>query len=296
MKQKYFGWEFRKAIETAAHKVCADLALKPVTVSWRTGMATAGINSHGDIFLSHVRDDALLTHADLMKYTGYVVHELLHRKYTDFNARGDSQYINELCNALEDARIEHLAIKTQLTGNVTGLLTTLINRMVIEALVDVTDWADPAQYPFVLAVYTRNHSATKIPLADGLAPIFDEAVIRLAKCMDTTQTLALAKWVYDSLQCLPQPKGAPKPPKGPTKPSKDGGNGEGRGKGDRASDEAGDKGGKAGKATAPRGTTARPVEPTIDAGENGTGGYWIGSGMAKPLRHVGDSARYPITF
>ena len=303
MKQKYLGWEFRKAIATATHKVCADLALEPVTVEWRTGVSTAGINQYGNIYLSHVRDDALLTHADLMKYTGFVVHELLHRKYTDFNARGNTQYIDELCNALEDARIEHLAIKTQLTGNVTALLTALIDKMVGEALVDVTNWSDPAQYPFVLAVYTRNHSATKIPLADGLAPIFDEAVIRLAKCMDTTQTLALAVWVYDALQCLPQPKGAPKPSKGPTKPSKEDGKGKGAGEDDRASGEAVDKdnkadkaGDKSGKATAPRGTTAKPVEPNIDSGENGTGAYWIGSGMTKPLRHVGEVQHFPITF
>lgn len=305
MKSKYLGWEFRNAIATAAHKICADLHLDRVSVGWHHGITTAGINSYGDIHLSNVRDDAIMTHADLMQYTGYIVHELLHRKYTDFNARDGNQYVDQLTNALEDARIEHLAIDNQLTGNVTVLLTTLIDGMVNKALANVTDWSDPAQYPFVLAVYTRKHSATKIPLAYGLAPIFDEAVVRLEHCKDSTQIVNLARWVYSRLQLLTPPKGAPKPRKDPASPSKEDGKGKGAEEGDRASDKAGDKdsdkagkAGSPGKATAPRGSMAVPVEPSTDSGvERGNGGFYSGSGIAKPLAHVKiNNPRFTIEF
>jgi len=297
MKTKYLGWEFRNAIATAAHKICADLSLRPVTVTWHQGITTAGINHHGNIYLSNVRDDAVMTQVDLMQYTGYIVHELLHRKYTDFNFVDGNQYIDQLTNALEDARIEHLAIDKQLTGNVTVLLTTLIDGMVNKALIEVTDWADPAQYPFVLAVYTRKHAATKIPLADDLAPIFDQAVIQLEQCANSGEVLSLARWVYSRLQLLTPPKGAPKPRKAPASPSKEGGEGKGAGEGDRASDKAG-KAGSPGKATAPRGSTAVEVEPTTDCGvERGSGGFYCGSVIAKPLHHVKiTSPRFIINF
>ena len=299
MKNKYLGWEFRDAIAASCHKICADLSLDPVSVGWHMGITTAAINSHGEIYLSNVRDDAVMTHADLMQYTGYVVHELLHRKYTDFSARHGVQYIDQLSNALEDARIEHLAIDNQLTGNVTVLLTTLIDGMVTRALADVTDWADPKQYPFVLAVYTRKHAATKIPLADGLAPIFDEAATRLANCLTSVDTVNLAIWVYDRLQALTPPKGAPKPPKGSPSPSNGDGKGKGKDKGDSASGKGqGDKAGNPGKATAPRGSTAVSVEPTTYAGEErGNGGFFSGSGATKPLCHVDTNRRrFPISF
>jgi hypothetical protein len=304
MKHKYLGWEFRDAIAAACHKICADLSLDPVTVGWKGGITTAAINSHGNIFLSYVRDDAVMTRAHLMQYTGFVVHELLHRKYTDFSARHGNEYIDQLTNALEDARIEHLAIDNQLTGNVTALLETLIGKMVGDALSEVTDWSEPRQYPFVLAVYARKHATTKIPLAYGLAPIFDEAVSRLANSKTTVEVVNIAIWVYEKLQRLPQPKGAPKPPKASTSPSNEPGEGDGEGEGDRPSKEAGQPGkssqpGSPGKATAPRGSLASNVEPQIDAGkEAGSGGFYFdGSTVAKPLRHVSpDNRRFPISF
>lgn len=299
MKSKYFGWEFREAIEAATHKIAADLGLSGVTVIWNGGISTAGINSYGVIHLANVKDDALLTRADLMKYSGFVIHELLHRKYTDFGATSSIQYVDELCNGLEDARIEHLAIDNQLTGNVTQLLTVLIDRMVGEALSEVTDWTDPRQYPFVLAVYTRKHAIVKVPLALGLAPIFDEAVTRLETCTDSMQTLKLAQWVFDQLQvATPPPVNPPEPP---TRPDQGEDEGEGRDEGDKPSD------GPAKKPTdKPVGPVKRPtknteavnVEPINkpDTDEHRSGGYRTQSAVLRSQAHVGNARRFPIPF
>jgi hypothetical protein len=294
MKSKYFGWEFREAIEAATHKVASDLGLGRVTVIWNGGITTAGINRYGDIHLANVRDDALLTRADLMKYSGFVIHELLHRKYTDFGATSSIQYVDQLCNALEDARIEHLAIDNQLTGNVTQLLTVLIDRMVSEALAEVTDWADPRQYPFVLAVYTRKHATVKVPLALGLAPIFDEAVIRLDTCTDSAQTLKLAQWVFDQLQvATPHPVNPPKPP---TRPDQDEGEGEGKGEGDKPSDGPAKKPPVGPVKRPTKNTEAVNVEPVNKPDQHGSGGYRTESSVLRDKAHVGDARRFPIPF
>ena len=223
MKNKYFGYEFRPAVALFAHKVCAALKLPEVTIEWTDGIQTAAISSKGKIRLANVRDDAVLTRKDLAKYVGFVVHELLHRKYTNFNVRGATQYIDALHNAIEDAWIESKAIKAGLTGNIAELLGTLIDDMATQALDHVQsdgnkiDWSDPAQYPFVLAVYARPHATIKVPVAKGLKPIFEEAVRRTAQCSSSTDTLAVAVWVYERLNMLdqeppPQPPVNPEPP------------------------------------------------------------------------------------
>ena len=120
MKAKYKGFEFRNAIIAFCHKCASDLALGTVTVGFHAGVQTACINSSGDIKLANVRDDAILTHVDLQRYAGFVLHELLHRKYTDFNYRDGNDYIDSLHIGVEDAWIEHKAIPQKLTGNAEG--------------------------------------------------------------------------------------------------------------------------------------------------------------------------------
>ena len=61
MKARLNGVEFRNAIEQATHKICKELALAPVTVSWDAWTPTAKINDYGDIVLHNVRDDAVIT-------------------------------------------------------------------------------------------------------------------------------------------------------------------------------------------------------------------------------------------
>lgn len=225
MKNTYFGWEFRPAVELFGHKVCAALTLPSVTIEWCEGTQTAAISSKGKIRLANVRDDAIMTRKDLAKYVGFVIHELLHRKYTNFNVRANSQYVDALHNAIEDAWIESTAIKAGLTGNIAELLGTLIDDMATQALDHVQsdgnkiDWSDPAQYPFVLAVYARPHATVRVPVAKGLKPIFDEAVRRTALCSSSFDTLAVAVWVYERLNMLDQEQ-PPQPPVNPVNPVK----------------------------------------------------------------------------
>jgi hypothetical protein len=260
----YKGYQFKSAVADLILKVAKNLK-REVTIKWDSCIATAGINGRGEIRLADVADDAKLTHADLVKYCGYGVHELLHRLFTDFSAqadRFDEQYISELHNAIEDAFIEHKGIALSTTGNIKNLLTTLVENMVAEALVWVSDWAEPRQYPFVLAIYLRDHASTKIPLANGLAPVFDQAKVKLASCKDSHDTLALARWVYAQLLQNPTQK----PSKRPT--ASDNGEGEGEGTPDPQSPPVGD-------AVSPAGAMAESVEPTLESpkGQGGSGGY-----------------------
>lgn len=298
------GYELHEAVEMACHKVCSALGLRPVTVEWSPYVPTAAISQTGRIVLKDVAADAVVHKVMLERYVGFVVHELLHRKYTDFSVNDGREYIDSLHNAVEDIWIERQGIKAGLTGNITHLLTVLIDGMVSEALADKIDWADPRQYPFALAVHGRRY-ARRVPLAQGLAPIFDEASKRIDNCLNSHDTLAVAVWVFEQLQALPQdqPQDQPGDDGQPGEAGEGTGDagegtgegageaggeseGEGTGEADGAADGAadgsgegsgegtGEGAGEAGPATKPAADgPAREVEPTCpDAGEAGGGG------------------------
>lgn len=206
MKNKYYGWEFKPALTAAIHKMASDLGMSKVDVTFRSDIPTAAINRQGRIFIQNIKDDAVLNRSDLEQFTGYALHELLHWKYTNFGVMEQSniKYLIQLHNGIEDAWIENRAIANKLTGNVAQLLGSLIDRMAAEGLREVTDWADPRQYPFALAVYARKHSTIKVPLADGLQPLFDHACLRLNNCQSTADTWAIAEWLFNEL-CKFQP-------------------------------------------------------------------------------------------
>lgn len=279
------GIEFRQGVEKAAFKIAADLGMK-ISIEWANSITTAAINDSGHIYLSSVADDAVVTQTLLDKYIGFVIHELLHRKYTDFSARSPDQYLAQLHNAVEDAWIERNGINANLTGNIAPLLTTLIDGMVNEANSTVKDWSNPAQYPFVLAVYLRDHAAVKCPLAEGLDPIFHAAFTRLDSCKNSNDTLELARWVYHQLRALP--KDAPKKPqKGSNQADQGEGEGEGAGQGESAGNEAG-------QATAPtHDTEAVEVEPSLGEGYGFSGTYSVGE-IQKASRHTGDVEKFNI--
>lgn len=315
----YRGFEFKRAVTLAIHKVCADLGRDPVNIEWG-GTQSASITPKGHLCLTNVRDDAVLTHSDLMRFVGYGVHELLHWTYTNFDATckgwDHSQYVAQLHNALEDAWIEHKAIKIGLTGNIEALLTALINGVVVEAMDEVTDWSNPAQYPFVLAVYARKHATVKVPVAEGLQPIFAEAVRRLNACDNSWQTLDVATWVFDKLTQIQPPNINPNPE--PTKGKDKGDNptdgdtptdGDEDGTGSPSDDPTG--GDQEGGAPTPPTNPAKPpisrgqpvearkVEPDTKAPEGAeTGGtYWTGS-ITKKEKHTRPHADpvFPINF
>lgn len=291
----YQGYQFRRAIEEAALKVCKALGLGSIRIYWTTKTTTAGINYGGDMMLADVADDARLNEADLHRYMGFVVHELCHRAFTDFNVfyQTSPDYLKQLHNAVEDAFIEHKAIDSGVIGNVTTLLSTLIDRMVSEALDSVSDWADPAQYPFALAVYLRKHASIKVPLAEGLEPIFADAAAELKTATSSTDTQAIAKRVYGRLKLFTPHKNKPKPKQGDQKgsgkgqegaTSNDPKDGEGKGAGKPVAAPA-----KAGKASAPTDRTKpMEVEPEMESPSTSYGGhtYSKDSTLRQPNYHT----------
>ena len=274
------GFEFRLGLEAYAHKAAKSLGLRSVSVHWHGGIRTAGINTYGDLYLSNVTDEAIISRALVAKYAGYVVHELLHHKYTDFNVGSDIDYIRTLHNAVEDGWIENKAIKSGLLGNIAPLLGELVDTMSRQALAEVSDWNNPAQYPYLLAVHCRKHATVKLPVNPRLLPIFDEAARRCAAATSSVDTLQIAEWVYAQIkqesekpndQPSDQPgdkpqKGKPdqntpsEPQDGPTSPSNDEGEGDGTEEGEKP---------PSGPLKSPEGVKAKKVEPTLEDG----GGY-----------------------
>lgn len=196
------GYELRSGIETMAHKVCSALGLPPVTIRW-VHIQTAAINDGGEMYLANVADNVTINKQLINKYAGFVVHELLHRKYTDFNVRDGRAYVDRLHNAIEDAWIECNAISAGLTGNIETLLKTLVDDLADQAMTEVSDWTDPAQYPFALALWARGF-CKRVPIPANLAPIFDEAQRRVDACLNSSDTLAVARWVFDQINQQPQ--------------------------------------------------------------------------------------------
>lgn len=200
MKKTMRGWELRKGIEDAIHKICSALKLRKVVVRWSADIDTACISGSGMMILADISDDAVVSYKTFMKYLGFVIHELLHRKYTTFGIAYPNAFVSKLANALEDARIEHKAIAANLTGNIAHVLGTLIDTMTELALAEVTDWNDARQLPFVLAVFARDHAKVKVPVHPVIEPIFVEARKRLNNCHDSHDVASLAIWVYEQLQ------------------------------------------------------------------------------------------------
>jgi Mg-chelatase subunit ChlD len=315
--RKIKGWEFRAGIEATAHKVCADLGLAPVSIGW-SGISTAAINSTGQMKLANVADDAVVNQAMINRYAGFVVHELLHRKFTNFNVIEYRSYINELHNAVEDAWIERKAIAENLTGNVEALLTELINTIVTESLTKKIDWSQPEAYPFALAVYARGF-CKRVPVPAALVPVFDEATKRIDACLNSQDTLDVARWVFDQINKAANQSQPDQPAQG--EEGQDGGqdgegSGEGEGEGGQGGSdqpESGDQdGGKAqvgsGDQTAPEAPAdagqvqpvkenaiAIEVEPTLKPqGMCGTGSYTKKYGLAADGAHVGGTRQHSL--
>lgn len=305
--RKYFGWEFKPALTTAIHKMASDLSIRRVNVQFKESIPTAAINRHGQILITNIKDDAVMSQLDLQKFTGFGLHELLHRKFTDFDAidTSKSPYLLGLHNAIEDAYIENRAVRQALTGNVQGLLGLLIDTMATKAMDEVSDWSDPAQYPFALAVYARKHGQVRVPLAKGLRPIFDEACSRLERANGTADTWKIAEWVYAQLLTPPEPpttappvdkrKGSQddpsEPPDEPTEPSNDEGEGDPHDKADEGTGEVKSPRKPDGEDVKPRST-----EPYVDvpAGAIG-GGSTSETDIRKQGYHVG-TKRWTISI
>ena len=288
------GWELRQGVESFAHQVAEHLGLRGITIRW-TAIETAAINGSGVMYLSSVKDDAVINRATLVRYVGFVLHELLHRKYSNFDVNGTG-YLHKLHNAIEDAWIERRAIREGLTGNIQGVLTDLLGQIVGESLDSVRDWSDPSVYPFALAVYARQYGVT-VPLAQGLEPIFAEATRRVDACVNSKDTLKVAKWVYDQLSKLPesQPQPQPQPQDGQKQDQKQAqGEGQGEAQGDAQGKAQGEgkgegEGEQTGQARSPApNQRAIEVEPNLGNRDPGSAGtYWVGrDSITTPGAHL----------
>jgi Mg-chelatase subunit ChlD len=299
------GIQFRAGVDKAAHKIATDLGMK-VKIEWTQGITTAAINSSGVVLLANVADDAIVTEALVWKYAGFVLHELLHRKWTKFGVieSVNHDYLRQLHNGVEDSWIENRAISERLTGNVEQLLTVLVDGMVDQAMVNVSDWSDTRQYPFSFAVNLRLHGKT-VPVAQGHEWILAEAQQRITACANTYDTLKLAQWIMLQLQAADQGKGD----KGKDKGDKgkggkgQGGQGDGNGsetdqKGSNSADQGQGKGKGAGQGKKPQTAgpakpvdstraSATPVEPSLESdGSAHNGSYSNESGVVKASRHT----------
>ena len=313
MKNTMRGWEFRKGIEDAAHKICSAMGLRAITIRWDK-IPTACIDSKGRMTLCDIADDAVVNKQLFMRYVGFIVHELLHRKYTTNGLEFSNHYVLQLWNGLEDARIENAAIAAGLTGNIAEVLTTLADIMVSEGLKYVSDWADPAQFPFVIAMFCRDHVKRKAPVHPKILPIFEQARDRLNDCHNSAQTRDLAQWVFDQLEKAAEPSepdtsepDTPEPdqPDQPDDTDDSDADGEGKGSasgeptdGDADGDADGDKPVDFGDATPrkPNPLDAVSPEPKLDKEKGVAGGVsWSpDQHMARDGAHVDASNPTPI--
>ena len=152
-------------------------------------------------------------------------------------------------------------------------------------------------------------------MAQGLAPIFDEATRRTHLCKSSRDTLAVAVWVYAQLSNLPTKQPEPVQPEGDEQGEGDDamqgdggieaeGEGEGEeGEGDAPTDDGNgspspDKGqGKGKVATAPeKGSEAMEVEPTNKAPDDtgSHGSFNQTSAMQKNGYHVAKRKRFTL--
>jgi hypothetical protein len=291
--KRYFGYQFKQAVEELTRKIAKEFGSVTRDIVWSANIPTAGTNVDGDIYFADVADDAILYDIDVQRYVGFAVHEMLHRKYTDFSINSDNSYLDQLHNAVEDAWIEHTGIDAKLTGNISGLLTALIDQIVGEANATVKDWTNPAQYPFIFAVYLRRHLNTYVPVPEGLEPIIHGAALKVEKCKSSKDTMAVAKWIMNQLHALPNTptkKPGDKPSNKPSEPQSGSGKGEGKGKPSNRLD--GNPHPSPGKAGAPKPSQqAREVEPSLHRPDEKAGsGLWNeGAYLGESKQHT----RYP---
>jgi hypothetical protein len=154
--------------------------------------------------------------------------------------------------------------------------------MVSEANATVDDWTDPAQYPFIFAVYLRRHADGFVPVPDGLESIIHAASERVLKCESSRDTMNLAEWIYQQLKNIP-PNGAGK---GSGRPQETQSEGD-QGVGSRLSQNPLKS---PGNARAPMaGQHAESAEPSIEApaGKGGAGSYSEDASLQKPDYHLG---------
>ena len=289
------GHELRNGIEGFAHTLCASLGLPGISVQWSESVSTAGITQRGSMVLAAVLDDAKINRAALVRYVGFVVHELLHRKSTDFttvNQVYGAPYRRALLNAVEDARIEREAIASGLLGNITGVLHDLLGQMTTEAIAQVQDWGDPQQYPFALAVTLRDYPGLAVPMPAQVQRIATIALSRMPGITSTEKARELADWIYDQLQQMDEDEdkdGQGDDDEQDEQDEQDGEEGnQGDDQGDQDGQQQGDQGGQ--------GSGNGDDEQTQEGAENSAQGDEQGEGEGKPQEAKPPKAQRPNEY
>lgn len=303
------GHEARTGLESFGRLLCRAWNMPPISVTWGP-IPTACIDRQGRITLADLGDAEIVRRETVARYAGFLLHELLHRRYTDFYARDGRPFVDSLLNAIEDARIEAACIREGLTGNARGLLSSLVQSMVDEAMAGVSDWTDPRQYPFSLAVFLRDYGPL-VPVPAALLPVYTEARRRLAGCANTHDALALARWVFDQMQQdqpqeqpqeqqggeqeeQPQEQQEGKQEEGAQEKAQDGAQGEEGGDAEAQGEESAGEPADAGKARKPRpGDDAMETEPQCPRSQVRHGVEWREStlGAARAPLYRDEEAR-----
>lgn len=190
-----YGHAFRSGITAYLGKLATALKLR-LTVEWAEVQTPCIDLYRGAVMLPSVADDARLPASLIERYAGYCLHEILHALWTDRIPLAD-RYLHQIANALEDARIERRAIREGLVGNAEGLFRGLLRGILAEAPSDI-DWTDPRQYPFSLAVHTRQYGLS-VPTPPALLPIWDEATRRVGAAQSYAEVIVIARWVLDQI-------------------------------------------------------------------------------------------------
>lgn len=171
--------------------------------------------------------DARLSRREGELIVAFIVHELGHALYTDFDVfkRACREGLKNLVNALEDIRIERdLIAGAKGVSNARALLQMLTEYMTIKSLAN--GWrADEARcLPFTLssmgAVDVLGYTVPAMPRLDVLPPavqaLADEAIDRVRRTATgkagTAECLAIAQWLKGAIDALaPQDKPAKAP-------------------------------------------------------------------------------------
>lgn len=208
-QKKYRGYEFKQGIQSFVSRVTRSIGTRDLSIYWGEDETVAIDLRRGQIILPNVPVDAVIPGAIVKRYAGFVLHEILHELWTD-PIHPPDQYLNQLRNALEDARIENKAINSGLTGNARELFKSLAQGLVDKA--QGANWSDPSTYPFSLAVFCRGYGI-QIPVNSALLPIWQEAKRRVEFAQSNLDSLRIAQWVLDQIKA--QHQNPSEPPQSP---------------------------------------------------------------------------------
>ena len=226
----YRGFQAKQGLTTLVNKLTNKSKGKDFEVVFRGDGAATDITSK--IILPRIADDAWVTVEEFNRLCAYIVHEFSHVLYTD-ETRVAKVYLHQLWNALEDGWIEGNTIASGDIPNAELLLTKLVNDHYKAAFDAGIDWADPRQWPFALAVWSRRYLHLRPPVPAPIAAIFDEAVARpVSVSLDNLET---AEWVYAQIDKYLKKHSEPDEPR--EEPSDESGDGE---SGDDSDGESGE--------------------------------------------------------